>query len=195
MAAAAHHLGRRLGLLLLLLVLRVGLHLLPLLRRELGHHRALGGAAEEVEVGRPLEAVVGGAQVGGGDDEVEVKRIARVEAEGRGRPLRPRRGRPHPPWPALLPRPRRARSRPPRALAARPSCASSCFGTAPAPPPRGAKRPPAPRARGSLALLSAPMQTPTGFSSLRQSNSRNLVACCPQRCEAERRGVRHPLPR
>ena len=87
---AARHLGRRLGLLLLLLVLRVGLHLLPLLRRELGHHRALGGAPEEVEVRRPLEAVVGGAQVGGGDDEVEVERVARVEAERRGRPLRPR---------------------------------------------------------------------------------------------------------
>ena len=87
---AARHLGRRLGLLLLLLVLRVGLHLLPLLRRELGHHRALGGAPEEVEVRRPLEAVVGGAQVGGGDDEVEVERVTRVEPERRGRPLRPR---------------------------------------------------------------------------------------------------------
>mmetsp|Transcript_25221 Transcript_25221/g.43551 ORF Transcript_25221/g.43551 Transcript_25221/m.43551 type:complete len:980 (-) Transcript_25221:283-3222(-) len=59
-----------------------------LLGRELGHHDALHLV---LHVGRVVHrgyAVVGGVEVGGGDDKAEVKRIVRVELQRRRRPLR-----------------------------------------------------------------------------------------------------------
>mmetsp|Transcript_16457 Transcript_16457/g.49923 ORF Transcript_16457/g.49923 Transcript_16457/m.49923 type:complete len:793 (-) Transcript_16457:952-3330(-) len=78
--------GRRRGRRLLRL-LRVRGDLDALLRDKLGHHRRLDRLLEESGVGRALEAVVEGTQVGGGDDETEVERVVRRELERRRRPL------------------------------------------------------------------------------------------------------------
>mmetsp|Transcript_37796 Transcript_37796/g.64788 ORF Transcript_37796/g.64788 Transcript_37796/m.64788 type:complete len:479 (+) Transcript_37796:941-2377(+) len=75
---------------LLLRLLRVRLDLDPLLRHELGHHDAVGYPLEVVHLGPALEAVVEGAQVGGGANELHVQRVLRGEGKRLRRPLRAR---------------------------------------------------------------------------------------------------------